>query len=252
MANALVRVLDDAEGVSRAGAGEFARAAREAVLGRGLFAVALSGGATPLRLYELLAEPPLRDDVDWRKAEFFWSDERAVPPEHADANFRLAWRSLLSRVAVPVERIHRMPADSADLENAAREYEAEIGRVLGASWGGPPPRFDLVLLGLGADGHTASLFPRAPALRETARWVAAADPPAGGAWPRLTLTPVILNRARQVVFLVTGAEKALALATVLEGSPGGERLPAQLIRPDLGTTLWLVDRAAAAHLRRRS
>ena len=229
----------------RDAADEFVRCVAAAVATRGRFSVALSGGSTPKRLYELLAERPFRDEIDWTRLEIFWGDERAVPPDHADSNYGMTRRALLSRVPLPEERVHRLRGEAPDLDAAAREYEAEIARVLDASPEGEPPRLDLVLLGLGPDAHTASLFPNTAALRESRRWVVANDVEKLDT-RRLTMTSLLLNRARRVLFLVAGRDKMEALAAVLEGEFDPERRPAQLIRPEAGELVWLADEAALA------
>ena len=242
-----MRQLSDREAVCRDAADEFVRCVAAAVATRGRFSVALSGGSTPKRLYELLAERPFRDDIDWTRLEIFWGDERAVPPDHADSNYGMTRRALLSRVPLPEGRVHRLRGEAPDLDAAAHEYEAEIARVLDASPGGEPPRLDLVLLGLGSDAHTASLFPNTAALRESLRWVVANDVEKLDT-RRLTMTSLLLNRARRVLFLVAGRDKREALTTVLEGEFDPERRPAQLIRPEAGELLWLADEAALAGL----
>ncbi len=245
----VIRQFEDAEQVSRAAAKEFIRLAHEAIAARGRFTVALSGGSTPRCLYEFLAEAPRDDQVAWPNVEFFWGDERAVPPDHQDSNFRMAREAFLRTLEIPEAHIHRLQADRTDRDAAARDYEAEISRVFGVPHGGKPPAFDLVLLGLGSDGHTASLFPYTSALKETTRWVVANHVPKLAS-ERLTLTPVILNRAANVSFLVAGEDKSVALAAVLEGRADPERLPAQLIRPVVGRLAWFIDRAAGSRLSR--
>lgn len=247
----VIRQLEDAEQVSRAAAEEFIRLAHEAIAARGRFTVALSGGSTPRRLYELLAGGPFDDQVAWPKVEFFWGDERAVAPDHRDSNFRMAREALLQKLEIPNAHIHRLQAERVDRDAAARDYEAEIARVFGVPVGGEPPAFDLVLLGLGPDGHTASLFPYTSALKETTRWVVANHVPKLAS-ARLTLTAVILNRAANVLFLVAGEDKSVALAEVLEGRADPERLPAQLILPVAGRLAWFIDRAAASRLSRQT
>lgn len=244
---ARLKVFPDAESVCAAAATELAALAEAAVAGSGRFAVALSGGTTPRRLYQLLAEPPHRERVPWDRLELFWGDERAVPPEHPDSNYGVAAEVLLAKVPVPAERVHRILADRPDLDETARLYQAEIARVLGVPPDGPPPALDLVLLGMGGDGHTASLFPYSRALGERGRWVLAHFVARLGV-ERITLTPPILNRAREVRILVTGSDKAPTLRAVLEGPREPERLPAQLIKPGAGRLVWLVDEAAAAEL----
>lgn len=239
--------LADAEAVSRAAAEEVVRCARSAIAARGRFTIALSGGSTPRRLYQLLTEAPFGAQVDWERIEVFWGDERAVPPEHPDSNFGMAHAALLARVRVAPERVHRMAAEREDRDAAARAYEAEIARTFGVFPEAEPPAFDCILLGMGADGHTASLFPHTKAVRERRRWVVRNAVATLGA-ERLTLTAPILNRSATVLFLVAGADKAATLRQVLEGPTDPERLPAQLIRPLAGRLLWLVDTAAAACL----
>lgn len=243
-----LRIFADAEGVAVAAAADFVALARQAATARGRFTVALSGGSTPGRLYQLLAESPYREQVAWERVEFFWGDERPVPPDHPDSNYRLAAEALLGTLDVPSGRIHRIPAEGADLDAAARAYQAEIAGALGVSAEAPAPALDLVLLGMGADGHTASLFPYSRALGERRRWVLAHFVASLGA-ERITLTPAILNRAREVRILVVGTDKAKTLRAVLDEPRDPERFPVQLIQPDAGRALWLVDRAAAGELR---
>jgi len=241
-----IRTFADAGSLSEAAGHEFVRCAREAVAARGRFAVALSGGSTPQRLYQLLAAEPLRDRVDWGRVEIFWGDERCVPPDHPESNYRMAREAMLAQLPIPDEHIHRLEAERADHNGAARDYEATIGRVFGVSAGSEPPAFDVILLGMGPDGHTASLFPHTKALEETTRWVVANFVPKLDT-ERLTLTRPILNRAREVLFLVAGADKAEPLAEVLTGPSDPVRLPSQSIQP-AGRLVWYVDRAAAGRL----
>ena len=221
--------------------------AEEAVARCGRFTVALAGGSTPKRLYSLLAAEPYCTRLPWRGTHLFWGDERAVPPEHQDSNFGMAKVTLLNRVPILADQIHRMQAERKDLDAAAGEYEAEIARTFAARPPGEPPAFDLILLGLGTDGHTASLFPYSDALQETERWVVPNYIPKLKV-NRLTLTAPILNRAARILFLVSGADKAAVLQAVLDGPPDPERLPAQLIRPVAGRLLWFIDQAAASRL----
>ncbi len=246
-----VHRFDDLEALSRAAAQLFLEIAQQAVARRSRFTLALAGGSTPKRLYELLASAPLRDQVPWDKVEFFWSDERPVPADHAESNFALAYETLLRNIPVAPAQIHRMPAereDLEDLEQAAGDYQRELARTFAVQADGEPPMLDLVLLGLGSDGHTASLFPGTTALAERRRWVVANYVPQLQSM-RLTLTPPILNHTEHVLFMVSGAAKAQALAAVLEGSRDPLRLPAQLIAPVSGNVQWLVDTAAAGGLR---
>jgi 6-phosphogluconolactonase len=245
----VIRQLADAEQVSRAAADEFTTLARQAVAARGRFTVAHAGGSTPRGLYQLLAEKPWRDQVDWPKVEFFWGDERPVPADHADSNYRMANEALLQKRSLSPTRIHRLQADRTDRDDAARDYQAEIARVFGVPAEGEPPPFDLVLLGMGPDGHTATLFPYTSALTERTRWVVPNSVPKFSA-ERLTLTASILNRAAQVLFLVAGADKAVPLAEVLEGPPDATGLPSQLIHPAAGRCVWFLGRLAAGRLTR--
>lgn len=245
-----IRILADAEALTRAAAEEFVGRAEESVRDTGAFTVALSGGSTPKALFRLLAgelDGAFRRRVPWGSVQVFWGDERHVPPDHPDSNYRMTYDTLLSRVPIPPENIHRIQGEDPDAEKAAEAYEQALGRIFRVAEG-QLPRFDLILLGMGPDGHTASLFPGTPALQERKRLVVAQ-------WVeklqthRITLTAPVLNNAALVVFLVSGAEKAETLRAVLLGEYQPERLPAQLIRPTDGRLLWLVDRAAARGLR---
>lgn len=239
-----VQGFDDAESVARAAAEEFVRLSRESVEARGAFSVALSGGTTPRRVYELLASDEYNARVDWSKVHVFFGDERTVPPEHSDSNYRMAREALLSRVSIPAENIHRIEGLGDAVANAS-DYESVMRGFFGdVDW----PRFDLVFLGMGDDGHTASLFPQTSALEETRAWVAGNWVEKLGAW-RITLTAPAINAARRVVFHVTGASKAERLNEVLNGARDPTRLPSQMIRPRDGTLRWYVDRAAAARLK---
>ena len=238
-----LKVFDDPDGVARAAAGRFAGLARESVGARGLFTVALAGGSTPRRVYELLASEEFRGQVEWPGVHFFFGDERAVPADHPDSNFRMANEALLSRVPVPERNVHRIEGLGDAAANAS-EYESELRGLFGdAEW----PRLDLVLLGMGDDGHTASLFPDTAATGERRVWVVANWVGKLGAW-RVTLTAPAINAARHVLFLVNGAGKAARLREVLKGERDPSRLPSQLIRPHDGTLEWFVDRAAASEL----
>lgn len=240
-----VRVLADADQVARAAAAEFARLAREAAGARQRFAVALAGGSTPRAMYALLADPrqEWRSRIPWEAVHFFWGDERHVPPDHPDSNYRMARETLLERVPIPPRNVHRIAAEDPDAEAAAGRYERELREFFALALGAPPS-FDLVLLGLGADGHTASLFPGSEALSEERRLVVAPWIGSLGA-RRITLTPRALGGAAAVVFLVCGASKAAALRDALEGELRPGLLPAQRIRPRTGEPLWLVDAEAA-------
>lgn len=247
-----VQRLADADALCHAAAEAFCRAFEESAARGQRFRVALSGGSTPRRFHGLLAASPYRERVAWGEVDFFWGDERALPPEHPDSNYHMARESLLDPLAIEACRVHRMPADADDTDAAARTYQREIAAAFAVDPDGPPPRFELLLQGMGSDGHTASLFPFTPALAETRRWVVAnevSSPDAVGSARRMTFTFPLINSAARVVFLVTGAQKASALAEVLEGPDDPRRLPAQGVSPSAGCLLWLVEEAAAAELR---
>jgi len=215
----------------------FAEEAARSIREKGRFAVALAGGSTPKALYELLAVE-YRDTLDWSKVHAFFGDERCVPPDHEDSNYRMAREALLSRV--PVGSVHRMRGELAPPEAAAL-YEEEL-----TSFFGGPPGLDLVLLGIGEDGHTASLFPRTPALGAHDRW-AVENPVEKLGTTRLTLTVPAINAARATIFLVSGESKAKALKEILEGNADPREYPAKLIRPS-GTLAWVIEREAASLL----
>ncbi|MDJ0927983.1 MAG: 6-phosphogluconolactonase [Gammaproteobacteria bacterium] len=242
-----IRAYPTAEALSRAAAALFVSLGQRALAARQRFTVALAGGSTPRRLYAQLTEDIWRKQLDWSAVEIFFGDERAVAPDHVDSNFRMANDVMLSPLGVPARRIHRMPAERADLAAAAADYQTELARVFGLDVDDAAPVFDLVLLGLGSDGHTASLFPHTKALSADDAWVAANDVPQLDT-RRMTLTLPVLNRAAMVMFLVIGANKADVLAEVLEGPPDPARLPAQSVRPASGEVCWFVDEAAAAKL----
>ena len=239
-----VTILDDPEAMADAAAHLVVDAAAEAITVRGRFTLALAGGRTPATTYAKLAAPPYRDQVDWAHVWAFFGDERAVPPDHPESNYRMAHEALLSRVPIPRTQVWRIRGEAEDAEAAAAEYAKALAEAFGTRRG-ELPRLDLVLLGLGVDGHTASLFPGSPVLREVFRTVAAVHASAAAIPQRLTLTLPVLNAAARVVFLVAGAEKAKVLRTLLV-----ERalLPAALVSPEHGQLVWLVDRAAAALL----
>lgn len=236
----MIEIYPDLETLSAAAAQLFAEQAERAVEAQGRFSVALSGGSTPRPAYELLAQPPFRDRVPWAKVHVFWGDERCVPVDDPRSNYRLARLALLDHIPIPNGQIHPILCSQQPRE-AAERYET----LLRTSFTSQPPRLDLVFLGLGENGHTASLFPGTPVLEEQQRWVADVEVP-GQDVSRVTLTALVLNRAAVVAFLVAGAAKAAVLRDVLEGPRDPSRLPAQLIRPTGGELRWLVDRAAAS------
>ncbi|MGB8322066.1 MAG: 6-phosphogluconolactonase [Candidatus Acidiferrum sp.] len=242
-----VRILHDGKAITAKAADEFVTLAVEGVDKNGSFTVALSGGSTPKSLYAMLAEDAkIRVAVPWSKIHFFFGDERHVPPDHSESNFRMVNEAMFSRVPVPEAQITRIRGEYPDTEKAALEYEEALRAYFKVS-DGEYPRFDLVLLGMGEEGHTASLFPGTKALHAANRivvrnWV-------GKLYTeRITLTAPAINEANQVIFLVTRADKAPALKAVLEGPYEPEQLPAQLIQPIAGKVLWLVDEAAGSML----
>lgn len=237
-----VVVCKDAESVALAAARYFVQWAWQAIGENGKFNVALSGGHTPETLFRLLASQEFRAQVDWGRVELFWGDERAVPPESKESNYGVARRELLIRVPIPGANVHRMEAEKANIGRAAQDYEDLLREKLPLDARGFP-RFDLIFLGLGPEGHTASLFPGVRGTRETSRWVSTPLVPKLGA-RRMTLTLPVLNAGHRVMFLVAGAEKAEILYTVLAGT-SEHPLPAQLVRVPDGQRMFLCDEAAA-------
>jgi 6-phosphogluconolactonase len=239
-----VRVLPDPDEAARAAAHELFHAAGQAIANRGVFRIALSGGSTPVRLFRCLARDPWCARPEWDRTQFFFVDERCVPPDHERSNYRLAKEHLFDPLEVPSERIFRMRGED-DPESAAADYEAVLTREVGNGPG--PPRLDFTLLGVGSDGHTASLFPGTAAVDERERTVIANWMPQQNE-RRLTLTLPVLNASRWAVFLVTGREKSEVVAAVAERKAGSRDLPASLVRPTAGSLIWIVDEAAAAEL----
>ncbi len=242
-----LKIFDKEADLFAAAAATFVDAVRAVLAVRPQFTVALSGGSTPRAMFERLAAAPFRDEVEWRKIQWFWGDERSVPAEHPDSNYRMAAESLLSRVDVDWTKVHRMRGEADPLSDAADEYQRTLAQVCNAPLNGPPPSLDLVLLGMGNDGHTASLFPNTAALNEQGRWVVANEVPQQ-LTRRLTLTYPTLNAAGCVMFLAAGAGKARILREVRQGPHDPAKLPSQGINPTGGRLLWYVDRAAASQL----
>jgi 6-phosphogluconolactonase len=238
-----LRVVPGADDVARAGADIVRAAAQEAVRRRGRFTIALSGGNTPRALYRLLAAPPYAGAIDWAATQVFWSDERCVPPDHPDSNYRMAREVLIDRVPLPAANVHRLRAELPIPQQAAQEYRTELQAVFGK---GALPRFDLLLLGLGEEGHTASLFPGVPMPADPNITVAAVFVPTVNAW-RLTMTLPVLNAAGHVLFLVSGEAKQAALRALIQG-PRSLDLPAQRVLPTDGVLTVLADQAAAGAL----
>ncbi len=239
-----IRVLLDAESLAQAAAEIVVQKAQSVLAGRGQFNLVLSGGSTPRRLYQLLAAEPYRDQINWLNVHVFWGDERCVPPDHLDSNYRLAKEALLDHIPLPPENIHRINGELEPIA-AAQDYQEELANHFGDA----EPSFDLVLLGMGDDGHTASLFPHTSALQETTRWVIANYVSQKQVW-RITLSAAAINAASTVMFLVAGADKAIALKDVLQGEHHPQERPSQLIAPRSGDLHWLVDQAAANLLKR--
>ena len=240
-----IRTLTTPQELFAAAAEEVVHAANEAVAQRGRFTIALAGGSTPKSLYNLVATNA-RTTLPWDRMFFFWGDERHVPPIDPESNYRMAEEAMLSKVPVPPGNVFRIKTENPEAAAAAEDYEKAIRKFFGLE-PGQFPRFDLILLGMGPDGHTASLFPGTTALQEKSRLVVAN-------WVekmkthRITLTLPVLNAARCVTFLVSGTDKAPALKAVLEENVPAEQFPAKLVKPSDGKQIWLMDRAAASQL----
>ena len=238
----MIRVFNDLEALSQAATKTFADLAKQAVASRGRFSVALSGGNTPHRLYAILATPPYQKQVPWEATHVFWGDERCVPTNDPRSNFLMAQQTLLSHVPIPEDHVHPILGD-LPAALAATDYETELRDFFADQ----PPVFDLILLGLGENAHTASLFPHTSVLVESERWVSKIYV-AEQSMYRVTMTAPLINQAREVIFLVSGVEKASALQSVLEGAYHPNEFPAQFIHPNGVHPTWLVDKAAAHKL----
>ena len=238
-----VSVFDTSEQLALAAAERFVECAREFHGTLERFSVALAGGNTPRRVYELLATERFKNRIDWPQVYLFFGDERLVPPDHPDSNYAMVYESLISKVPIPPTNVHRIVGERNPSENA-RAYENQLRTFFaGLSW----PRFELALLGMGEDGHTASLYPNSAALWEVSHWVVPTKNEQSGQ-DRITLTVPVFNHARRVAFLVTGKKKAQRLKEVLRPEPGSGQLPAQAIKPIDGSVEWLVDAEAASLL----
>lgn len=242
-----IRILPDGAAIAKRAAQEFIQAAANAVRAKGTFNVSLAGGSTPKALYGLLATDPVyRSQVPWDKTHLFFGDERHVGPGHPDSNFRMATEAMISRVPLTKEQVVRIKGEYQDTEEAAREYEQALQSHFKLKTG-EYPHFDLLFAGMGNEGHTLSLFPGTKALHANGRivvrnWV-------GKLYTeRITLTALAASNSSQIIFMVTGADKAPALKAVLEGPYEPEQLPAQLLQPTNGKLLWLVDTAAGSML----
>jgi 6-phosphogluconolactonase len=244
--------------LARTAAEQFVTLARQCISAQGRFSVALSGGSTPRDLFTLLATPEFAAQIDWEHVHLFWGDERAVSPNDPSSNFKMTNDTLISHVPIPLPNVHRMKGE-LPANDAAKEYEAELreffqpqrtqrkeisSSMLSVSSVASYPRFDLILLGLGANGHTASLFPHTQVLHETQRWVAA-EYIDEVKMNRITLTAPVINAASNILWLVAGADKAQTVYDVLHGAYRPEELPAQLIKPTSGTMMWLFDQEAS-------
>ena len=242
-----IQIAENGEAVSRIAAEKVVSLALQKLKSKELFAVALSGGSTPKNMFAILAnDAALREKMPWGRVHFFWGDERHVPPDHTDSNFRMANAAMLSRVPVPPENIHRIQAENPDAGRVAEDYEQALREYFKLEQG-QLPVFDCVFLGMGPDGHTASLFPGTKALHERKRLVVSNWVDKFGSY-RITMTAPVLNNADVVIFLVSGEEKAETLWAILEGGKKINRFPSQLIEPKHGKLIWLVDRAAASRL----
>jgi 6-phosphogluconolactonase len=242
-----IRIHSDSQAVAEAAAAFVLEVGNEAVRTNGRFLIALSGGTTPETLYRVLATPAFADRFDWSRTIFFFSDERCVPPNDSRSNYALADKTLFTPLRVTPSQVYRMAGESSDPQAAASEYEQQL-RLATKTLPSAQPSLDLILLGLGEDGHTASLFPGASILRNHQRVIAATkspkDPP-----NRLTMTLAAINRASVILFLVAGAGKAGVVRAILEPKAEAERqLPASLVEPEKGRLIWFLDRAAAAEL----
>lgn len=234
-----VKILPTAEELAHAVAEDFVQIAKQSIAERGRFTVALTGGTTPKDAYTTLSSDVYASQVDWSRVFVFWGDERCVPPTDRASNFGMARAALLDHVPIPPRNVHRMRGEE-EPGVAAAAYERLIEEVVG-------DRFDLIHLGMGADAHIASLFPRSPVLHETKRRVCALHVAAVGMW-RITMTPLVINSAANITFIVAGKSKASAVARVLEGPRDPVNVPAQSVAPDDGRVLWLIDDAAASEL----
>lgn len=241
-----IEIFPDAAALAQRAAEQFVALANYAIHKRGRFVVALSGGSTPKQMNALLAAPPFADQVNWSKVFVFWGDERCVSPDNAESSYCMARETLLKHVSIPNENIQRVHGELAP-EHAAQKYEDKLREF----FVGQAPRFDLILLGMGDDGHTASLFPGTPGIRENSRWAVAVkhDTPPLPLVDRVTFTPLLINAAANVTFLVSGAAKAERLLQVLRDPYNPDRLPAQVVRPKDGKLFWLLDEPAAGKIK---
>lgn len=246
MTNATIKIFDSIEELNLFAREEVARIALQAIAERGLFTIALSGGSTPKKLYNLLSEKGFQGGINWQQTHFFFGDERFVLPDDAESNYRMANESLFSRIDVPSQNIHRFETEQGSAETVAAKMENELHEFFGLAEN-EFPAFDLILLGMGADGHTASLFPESAAIQEAKRLVTENYVEKFQTF-RLTFTVPTINNARNVIFLVAGEDKAGAAREVLQGNSNGRKYPSQLIKPANGNLTFLLDAKAAALL----
>lgn len=244
-----IQIFPNDDALAAYAADVFVQAAREAIAVRGRFTVALTGGSSPHKTYELLAREPLSKDVDWSKTFVFLGDERFVPSDDERSNYGMCRRLLLAHVPLPSGQVFPIPTDTVTPEEAALAYAETLAHVFGQPSTGPAPSLDLILLGMGDDGHCASLFPSMPTLHVTDRWVIASPP---GTLPppvdRVTFTFPVLNAARQVIFLIEGEKKAAPVRDIFEGGATMEQHPAAGVNPTHGTLTWLLDETASGRL----
>jgi 6-phosphogluconolactonase len=238
-------IFPDPEGLAQAAADLFVRRANEIIHVTGAFTVALSGGSTPQAMFRILAHPANRSQVDWSKIHLFWGDERCVSPDHPDSNYFHARQLLLSQVAIPETNVHRIHAE-LPVDQAADQYEKTLKEFFSPQ-ATTQQAFDLLFLGMGEDGHTASLFPGTPAVHEAQHWVVPVFVSKFNSW-RISLTPVILNRSSQVIFLVSGQGKSETLKNVLYGNFQPDLTPAQVIQAGAKEVIWFVDKSAASRI----
>ena len=243
-----IAIYADIDTLSQQAAQYITRIASESIVTRGRFTIALSGGTTPRKLYSLLGNEPYRSQIDWHLVHVFWGDERCAPPDSPDSNFSMAQETLLRKIPIPANQVHRMPADLPDRNAASQAYTVEMQHTFGTHG---IPDFDLIQLGMGPEGHTASLFPHQPSLHENQRLVMPVSVPKPPP-DRLTFTPPLLNAARNVLFLVTGSDKVDALQAVIEGVYQPDEYPAQIVRPPNGEVVWMLDKDVARKIRGES
>jgi 6-phosphogluconolactonase len=244
------QVFPDRQALIDGAAAHIAELAANAIGARGGFTLALSGGNTPQPVYSLLATAPYVKSIDWSLVQIFFGDERCVPPDDQRSNYHMARRALLDQVPLPMDNVHRIRGED-NPEEAAAKYITALQKIFGgkSGAGAPDAGFDLILLGMGDNGHTASLFPGLPAVTERSQWVVAQYVEVAGMW-RVTMTPTLINAARNVTFLVSGSDKADVLSRVIEGPHQPIVLPSQAIKPANGQLRWFLDAPAAAHLRK--